>query len=205
MELYNGKPIINLTIKDDDDSGMNRLSLVDNPAIQTEWMLFQDINKFNKIVDEDRRLITSPIMLANFPILREYRGIYFYVEFSPESIMEMMKKYFITNKIHNINEMHDQHKIVDNIYMVESYIVDNRNKSLLYPDVPLGSWIATYYVDDKQYWNDKVKNGNFRGVSLEGKFDYPLEDIIYFAVESILNDKSLSEEEKYDKISKILE
>jgi hypothetical protein len=118
----------------------------------------------------------------------------------------MMKKYFKENKIHKVNVNHDSKQSKDNVFMVESYIVGDRNTSNLFPDLPEGSWVATYYVDNDEVW-DKIKSGEYNGFSLEGYFIEKYEDELLVKVQEQLQDiidsKETDEIKEY-KIKKIL-
>ena len=209
MEYLDGLPIIDLDVLLDLDntSGMGAISFVDNPATRTMWTTYSDeTHQFAEVRNEEKRMITAPVMLADTPIIRYHESIgKFWTRFKPSTIEKMMKKYFMTNKIHNINEDHDGFKVVDNIYMVESYLINDKIESKLYPEIPTGSWIATFYVDDEKYWEEKIKNGAFKGISLEGRFIQKTDEYQYAAIEAILTDESLTEEEIFDKIKEILQ
>lgn len=134
-----------------------------------EKQKFQDIN-------EEQRLVTAPVMLAETPILRYNPELgRYYVKFSKETIQKMMKKYFKENKIHKVNTNHDPSQRKDGVYMMESYIVGDRNESKVFPDLPEGSWVATFYVENDEVW-DKIKKGEYNGFSLEGYFIEKYED-----------------------------
>lgn len=157
---------------------------------------------------DEKRIVTSPIMLAETPILR-YHPIFgkYYVKFSEDTILKMMKKYFKENKINNVNEQHDPKKIVNDVYLIESFIVGDRVSSELYPDLPKGSWVGSFYIDNEEYWN-KIKTSNeFSGFSLEGKFiEQYEEDMInkkFSEIEDIIN-SNISDNEKEIKIKTIL-
>jgi hypothetical protein len=130
---------------------------------------FQDINY-------EKRIVTAPVMLAETPILRYNPDLgKYFVKFKPETIEKMMKKYFKENKIHKVNTNHDPKSVKNGVYMMESYIVGDRNSSKLFPDLPEGSWVATFYVDNDEVW-DKIKKGEYNGFSLEGYFIEKYED-----------------------------
>jgi hypothetical protein len=132
----------------------------------------QEFRDFN----EEKRLVTAPVMIAETPIPRFNPDLgKYYVKFSKETIEKMMKKYFKENKIHTINTNHDSKQQKDGIYMMESYIVGDRNKSNLFPELPEGSWVATFYVDNDEVW-EKIKDGEYNGFSLEGYFIEKYED-----------------------------
>jgi hypothetical protein len=75
--------------------------------------------------------------------------------------------------------------------MIESYIVDDRNQSKLYPDLPEGSWIATYLVENNDVW-EKIKDGEYNGFSLEGyfieKYEDDMVDNMLLEIQSTLKD-----------------
>jgi hypothetical protein len=157
---------------------------------------------------DEKRIVTSPIMVAETPILR-YHEIFgkYYVKFSEDTILKMMKKYFKENKINNVNEQHDPKKFIKDVYLVESFIVGDRVTSELYPDLPKGSWVGSFYIDDEEYWN-KIKNTNeFTGFSLEGQFiEQYEEDMInkkFSEIEGIIN-SNMSDDDKEIKIKTIL-
>lgn len=122
------------------------------------------------------------------------------VVFSKETIKRMNIKYFKDNNIHKVNENHNPENVVNNVFMFESFIISDRVKSELY-DLPVGTWVASYYVEDKDYW-DKIKNGSFTGFSLEGMFGRVKpsdKDMAYFNKE----DKSF--DELYEEIMFLIE
>jgi hypothetical protein len=146
---------------------------------------FQDI-------DYEKRIVTAPVMLANTKIMRfnPDLGKYF-VQFKPETIEKMMRKYFKENKIHKVNTNHDPKSKKDGVYMMESYIVGDRNTSKLFPNIPDGSWVATFYVENDEVW-DQIKKGEYNGFSLEGyfieKYEDDMVDKLIMEIESTLRD-----------------
>ena len=127
-------------------------------------------------IDSEKRLVTAPVMIAETAIPRFNPDLgKYYVKFSKDTIEKMMKKYFKENKIHKVNTNHDPRQQKDGVYMMESYIVGDRTNSNIFPELPEGSWVATYYVDNDDVWN-KIKEGEYNGFSLEGYFIEKYED-----------------------------
>ena len=93
------------------------------------------------------------------------------VKFSEDTIFKMMQKYFKDNKIHRVNEDHNSKAEVNNVTMIESFVVGDRVTSELYPNIPKGSWVASFYIQDKDYWDNVIMSDEFTGFSLEGSFD----------------------------------
>ena len=187
MELYNGYPLVYLNVDEELDSRfkMEALALVDQPATEMDWFTFSATPTYEfAAVNKEQRMITAPVMLANTPIERYDKKVgKYYTAFTPESILRMMKKYFVEGKQNNINEMHNGARVVDGVYMVESFIAGERNTTNLF-DVEPGSWIATLYVEDEKYWEENIMSGKFKGISLEGAFDTVMNPEQTFAVKN---------------------
>ncbi len=88
-------PIFMLDITEDinDDAQVDFIALVDRPAIQKNWNAFNKSQKF-EIANEDRRIISGAIMLADSPIFRSDStyGDY-YVAFSKDTILKIVQKF----------------------------------------------------------------------------------------------------------------
>lgn len=172
MEL----PIFELMISDDlnDDAEVNFVALVDKPAIQRNWNAFKEHIKF-EIVSEEKRIISGALMLADTPIFRSdaTHGDY-YVMFSKDTIFKIAQKFFKKGYQANVNLMHDPSQRVDGVTMFESFISDkDRGVAPMkgFEDAPDGSWFGSFKVEDDETWQ-KVKNGEVKGFSVEGIFEY---------------------------------
>jgi hypothetical protein len=158
-------------------------------------------------VDYERRIVSAPVMLAETAIPRYNAelGKYF-VKFKKDTIFRMMKKYLKENKIHNVNTNHNPDEKRDGVYMIESYIVDDRNHSKLFPNIPDGSWVATFSVENDEVWN-QIKSGEYTGFSLEGMFIEKYENEMISNIEKQIRDivnGTGDDLTKEDKIKKLL-
>jgi hypothetical protein len=145
------------------------------------------------IQDEEQRIISGPIMVADRKILRaDQRGEYFVV-FPKETIKQIAIKFFKKGYQSNINLMHDAGQVVEGVTMFESWIKDSKRGipgMEGFEDVPEGSWFGSFKVDNEEVWS-RIKAGEFRGVSVEGIFNYtrtekPVEEITMAKVIGIL-------------------
>lgn len=204
--------IIYLDIDENDMfSGMDAISFVKTPATQLTWNTFSeqgDKRKHNFNKDEVKRVVTGPIMLCETPIKRSSKelGIY-YVKFSEKTIFNMMVKYFKENKIHTVNENHDGKRRVESVYLIESFIISDRVTSELYPGLPMGTWMGSFYIADEDYWNNVILAEEFEGFSLEGHFIEKYEmsmidDVLDNVKETLFSDEN--EDVIIEKISKLL-
>jgi hypothetical protein len=172
-------PIFKMVINPIDDSGVDYVALVDQPAIERNWMMFDKVKQLFK-ADPTRRLISGFLMLADLPIYRrdELRGEY-YVTFPKETIEAIVNKFMKNGRSNKVNLMHEPDASVDNVYMIESFMIDS-TRGIKTPegfdDAPDGSWFGTYRVDNQMVWDDFVKTGMFKGFSVEGLFDYEYVD-----------------------------
>lgn len=166
-------PIYTLVLKDDtEDSGVNYVALVDEPAIERNWFAFKKEFKF--AVDQERKIITGCLMVADLPIYRRSEAMgEFYVVFDKAQIEQMVQKFMKMGYQSNVNEMHDPSKTVQGVTMFESFIVDSQ-RGIKAPNgfegITEGSWFGSYKVDNAEIWA-KVKDGSFMGFSVEGMFD----------------------------------
>ena len=128
--------------------------------------------------DEEKRMIYAPAMIPN-KLIRRYEpgeGEYF-VRFSREAIERGAYKYLAEGRTtpEFVNYEHSDKKF-DDIYLVESWIVgDEQDKIYEYgftqEQVPSGSWVVGYKVSNDELWNEYVKKGLIKAVSVEGLFD----------------------------------
>jgi hypothetical protein len=157
------------------------IALVEYPAIQKNFLAFsQDFqedfrtvgfNKFN-IENQEQRIVTGPLMIADLPIYRRDEDDEYYVSFSAAEIKKIVQRFFKKGYQSKVNVEHATP--VDGVFMFESYIID-REKGIMPPkgfeDVSNGSWFGSFKVDNDKIWNE-VKAGTFKGFSVEGLFRY---------------------------------
>ena len=175
MEL----PIYELRIQEDlaDDAEVSFVALVDKPAIQKDFLVFNEQRLAFAIQDDEQHIISGPLMLADEPIIRNNAkyGQHF-IKFSAETIKEIAIKFSKKGYQKNVNLMHDENMQLDGLVMFESFIVDSKRgiKPMNgFEDVKDGSWFGSFYVENPQAW-DLIKQGKVKGFSVEGMFDYVL-------------------------------
>lgn len=170
MEI-NGLPVYRVVINDDDNTGVEKMSIVDNPAAKKHFLKFSDqtSDNFKKpaySVDEEKRIIRGVALRANYPIYRNQDGREFYLVFEPETIERIVCKFMLRQNIHNVNTDHKDD--VSDVFMIESFILSDFHSlnSELFDDVEHGSWIVGYKVNNAQVW-DRVKGYELNGFSPE--------------------------------------
>lgn len=176
MGMNTDLPIFMLDITEDinDDAQVDFIALVDRPAIQKNWNAFNKSQKF-EVTNEERRIISGAIMLADTPIFRSDStyGDY-YVAFSADTIIKIVQKFFKKGFQSNVNLMHDSNAQFEGVTLFESFISDPSRGIMPmkgFEDAPVGSWFGSMIVDNEEAWT-KVKNGDIAGFSVEGLFNY---------------------------------
>jgi hypothetical protein len=169
-------PVYKLDINEfDEETGIDFVSLVENAAIQKDFLAFSEMPIKFAIQDEEKRIVTGAAMIADLPIYRrdDIRGEY-YVVFDKESIFKIAKKWARSNQYNSVNA-HHKTPIMNGVSLFESYIID-RERGVMPPkgfeEVADGSWFVSYLIDNDDVWA-KVKSGEFKGFSVEGVFDFP--------------------------------
>jgi len=124
-------------------------------------------------VDEEQMLV-GPLMTPGKLIARkDENGDPYYVYFTEDSIKRIAYKAMQDKIIDRVNIEHDSGNNVDDVYLVETWIVDDpaKDKSLKFGFKPIkGQWFGMYKVDNLGVWEGYVKPGLVKGFSVEGYF-----------------------------------
>lgn len=216
MVTIDGFPVFDVFVTDE-DTGMLKISLVDEPAVMKDFIAFDSHRRMQmySVQDEEKRLVFGVVMRANFPIYRrdERLGEYFIV-FKPDTIRKMAEKYLAESRQNNVNTMHGTDTDVEGVQMVQWFIQDS-SKGIVPAgfDVPDGSLFAEFHVLNDEVWA-AIKAGTYKGFSLEGFFDMaPEHDVaevsemvedcdgmfarIIKKANSFLNDKTMSKIDRF--------
>lgn len=159
---------------DDSIEGINAISLVQSPAVEKDFLCFSSEEKpVCMKFDNSKHIITGVVCLADTPIYRysEDMGEY-YVVFTKETIEKMVEKFAKNGLFTSVNLQHDDNMFVDGVYMVESYITNKERgiNPMEFNDIPDGSWICSYKVDNENLWNEIINGDKLNGFSLQGMF-----------------------------------
>jgi len=165
-----------LVIEDENIDGIFAISLVQDPAIEADFVYFDKEKVLFSSVDDEQRLVMGAILIPNKKILRiDGEGKPYYVFFKPETIKKLSEMY-LKNKYTDKATLEHNQKI-NGVTLVESWIKESasKDKSALYNlNAPVGSWVGTFKIDNDKIWNDYVKTGDVKGFSIEGLFGHSL-------------------------------
>jgi hypothetical protein len=160
-------PVYDIVMKDGEDSGMYRISLVTNPAIQENFIYFAE-DKDMFFVDDEKGIIVGPVIVPNKPIYRRNESGEYYVQFSVDTIEKMMRQYAVKG-LHNSFNIQHQFE-TDEVYMLEMWMKEGEeDKSKMYGfDLPVGTVFAKAYVKSDVI-RDEIKSSGLNGFSIEVK------------------------------------
>lgn len=167
-------PVYNAIISDE-ETGMFKISLVDDPAVQSNFLAFDKTRKplMYAIANEEKRIVRGVVMRADFPIYRCDQGFgEYYIIYKADTIRQMAEKYLLESRQNDVNLMHEADSDVDGVQMVQYFIkdIDAGVNPTGFEDIADGSLFAEFHIVNDEVW-EQVKDGTFKGYSLEGVFD----------------------------------
>jgi hypothetical protein len=168
--------IYELVIEDENIDGCFAISLVEEPAIESNFVFFDKEKVHFAAVNDEKRLLMGPILIPDKQILRiDGEGMPYHVFFKPETIKRLSEMYLEKKYTDKSTLEHD--KKITGVNLVESWIVESRtkDKSAMYGlSVPVGTWMGTFKVNNDDIWENYVKTGEVKGFSIEGLFGHNL-------------------------------
>lgn len=168
-------PTYEFRIDDSSESGVKTISIVDDPAIQSFFVAFNNDKpkqKFVKLNQDYEQCILGIALQPDLPIYRidQETGEEYYGIFTKETIKKIVHKFHKELQNNNVNVMHNDNAYIS-AYMYSDYIVDSelqledlKNKGIV--DARLGSWVVNYKIEDPEVFQ-KVLNGEYKGLSVE--------------------------------------
>jgi hypothetical protein len=161
-------PLVELTIDPTEDSFVSAIALVENPAVESDFIAFSKSLQF--ATNDEKQELLGIALIPNKPIYRNSPEMGEYAcTFSTDTVRQIAQIYAQKGLFNNTNIEHTS--IPAGSFVFQSYITD-ASKGISAPkgiDAPDGSWIVGVKVIDPATWND-VKSGAVKGFSVEGIF-----------------------------------
>jgi len=178
--MENKLPIFYATINEDlsglelKEQGIQNIALVDSPAMLTEFLAFSEQKpyEFKMALQEEQRIITAPVIVADLPIYRKVDDKEFYVVYKKETNMQILQKYMLDGNQRKVKLTHDTSDLSKGVFVFEVFISD-ASSGIKQPegfDLPDGTIFCSMKINNDDIWK-RVKSGEVKGVSLEGFFD----------------------------------
>ena len=164
--------IVELIIDEQDEqSGIDAISVVMSPAIESNFIHLSKHEIELKEVDAEKRILMGAALIPNKQIYRKNDKTKdeYYIYFSEVTIRKASELFLINANQNNSTLEHSQK--LKGMSVVESWIVESENdKSKNYGfNFPKGTWVISMKVNNDEIWN-KVKLGEVKGFSIEGYF-----------------------------------
>jgi hypothetical protein len=188
MELQVYKAQIDPSITSDLE--VNYIGLVDRPAIERNFMAFNEQKKKAAfILNEEKRIISGPAMIADMPLYRkdDQLGEY-YVIFDKQAIQTIVEKFSAKGYLKNFNLFHNAQQQVSDVTIFNSFVSDTTlgvGPMIGFEDIADGSWFISVKVNNQAVW-DNVKAGTIKGFSVEGLFNYVPVAKVKMSTESLI-------------------
>lgn len=195
-------PIYYATINEDlaglelKQQGIQNIALVDSPAMLTEWLMFEEQKQveFKMSLQEEQRIITAPVIIADLPIYRKVNedGVEkeFYVVYKKDTNMKVLQKYMSDGNQKKVKLTHDTQDLSKGVFVFEVFMSDE-SRGIAQPkgfDLPDGTIFCSMKINNDMIWQE-AKAGKVKGISLEGFFDLEKEiDLDEKQIESIIYD-----------------
>lgn len=180
--------LIEMVLGEGLEFGISAISLVDRPAIESDFIALSAVPIKLAKVDEEKRILMGAALIPDRQILRldEKSGEEYYIYFSKETVRKASER-FLT--LGNQNNTTIQHKSpLENLSVVESWLVEDikKDKSAIYGlDAPVGTWLVSVKVNNEEVWNEFVKTGYVKGFSIEGMFSKNIQVSASYILEEI--------------------
>ena len=168
-----------LSEEDPDLMGVSAVSLVFNPANKSTAVLMSESDDvLFKPTNEEERIMKGIFVKAGQPV-KQRNGGGVLSKFEAKTIRRMRNRFHKSGADKKVTINHEKEGknpiYQDDCHVVESYIVDNDYdvKSLKEQginDAGIGDWVLGVKVSE-DVWENDVKTGEVKGLSLEGNFN----------------------------------
>jgi len=202
--------------EDAEQDGVSKISFVEYPAIEENFMFFSKIEEFKFEKEGEKYMVTGPAMIPNKKIERlSADNKKYFVIFSEETIAKCMQMFFKRDQHKNSNVNHSNE--IEGVTVVESWIIEDpendKSNALGFKNLTKGTWMCSYKVENEELWS-KIKAGEVQGFSIEGRFIEDLvkmseieeqkeEEDLYVKIIEVLNSDS-ELDKKYESIQEIV-
>lgn len=195
---------IELFIKDEAEDGVFAISLVDEPAIESDFIALSkepkaNINRYSlklKEIDKKRKVVVGYALIPDIKIPRVKDGVQFNITMSHDTVAKAAKLYMTNLNLANVTSQHE--KPVKGCCVIESWVIEDpkMDKAVTYnlePTPKGGEWVVMMALSDDEF--EKVENGEYNGFSIEAMMQ---------GFDALEQSKQLTDEEILKQIENLL-
>ena len=163
----------NVVFDADKDLGVYAVSVVETPAMESQFITLKKQQIQLAEVDEKKHILAGVVLIPEKDVYRNQDGREFNIRFSADTI-EKVANNFIKNGYQGNSSLEHQDQL-QGVSIVQSWVVkDPENDTanaygLPKEDIKKGSWVALYKCDNKDIYNKALK-GEIKGFSIDGLF-----------------------------------
>ena len=150
-------------------TGIEAVSIVESPAIESDFIALADQEVKLAKIDEEKRIVMGAALIPNKPIFRKRNDSMFYVYFSEDTVRRSSELFFQNGNQSNATLEHQMK--ANGLTVVESWIKESeeKDKSAIYGlDAPVGSWLISMKITDDKLWGEIKEGKKYKGFSIEG-------------------------------------
>lgn len=168
-------PIYECKVAEEDDTGIFAISFVESPAVERNFIALASQKAVKLALDRQKQVLTGVVLVPDQPIYRrDAKAGEYYIRFSAADIERIAQKMMRTGvALHSTTHQHE--RPLEGNYLTELWTVKDpkRDKAaaLGLGELPAGTLVASYKVEDADYWKNEVMTGHVKGFSLEGLFN----------------------------------
>lgn len=168
-------PVYKLKVNPDDkETGVSIISLVNDPAIEVNWVTFSKQQPILfKVQNLERQIILSAALIPDKPIYRNDENGEYEVVIDAPTIRDVVEKFMANKNVNNVDIEHGG-ELISGITMLDCFISDEQmgvSNPKGFEGLPVGTWFVSYKVNDPELW-EKIKQGDVKGFSITGLFDF---------------------------------
>lgn len=169
-------PVYECKIMGTDNTGIFAISFVDLPANERNFVALNKQRPVKLALNRQKQILTGVVLIPDQLIYRydDSLGEY-YIKFTAQDIEKIAQKMMKTGLALN-NTTHQHEKTLKGNYLTEIWLVSDSKKdkaaALGLGELPPGTLVASYKIEDAAYWRTEVLSGNVKGFSLEGIFNF---------------------------------
>ena len=163
--------VVELVIDEENEfSGIDAISLVENPAIEEEFVALKKVPLLLKEIDPEKRILMGAALVPDKKILRKDKDGKYFIYFSKDTVRKASELFL--ERGHQSKATLEHQEKLSGVTVVESWLVEDKQKDKSYKygfDVPVGTWMVSMKIHNDEVW-EKAKSGELNGFSIEGFF-----------------------------------
>jgi hypothetical protein len=175
--------------EDQDEIGIEAISIVESPAIESDFVALNQQEIKLAEIDKEKKILLGALLIPNKPIYRNGDEGEYYIFFSKDTIVRASQM-FLQNGNQSKSTL-EHSEALSGLTLVESWIVEDdvHDKSRKYGlNVPVGTWMGAVKVNNDKIWDEYVKTNKVKGFSIEGYFADKMEQTKKLAKEDVEQD-----------------